>query len=291
MTNISPDARHKLAEPFVLLADRLRVALGHRRMIFMQNIGNFGDALIRYGTLRFFEDLGLSFTGFDMERPGEKIACLLAGALDRLTNRYLFVYSGNGAWAPAANGAYRYVRRQRKFTRNLFVLPTTYATFRMNFDFPAFARDRFQSTDFLRGGPFCHDMAFYLALVAPERLLPDRRPATKKTGFIFRIDCEKRGHGMETWPRNHDISANGGHRSDPQEFLRYIDQFEHILTDRLHVGIAGALLNKKVTLLSGNYFKIKAIYRSSIEGIFDNVEFIESPSPTLIEVYKALDIG
>jgi hypothetical protein len=288
VTNPSPDARRKLAEPFALLAERLRTALGRRHLIFMQNIGNFGDALIRYGTLRFFEDLGLSFTGFDMERPRQKVVCLLAGAIDRLADRFLFVYSGNGAWSPATDCAYRYVRRQRKFTRNLFVLPTTYAAGRMNFDFPAFARDRFQSTDFLQGGPFCHDMAFYLALVAPERLLPNRRPATKKTGFMFRIDREKRGHGMETWPRNHDISAHGGHRSDPQEFLRYIDQFEHILTDRLHVAIGGALLDKKVTLLSGNYFKIKAIYDSSIAGIFDNIEFIENPSPALIEEYKAL---
>jgi hypothetical protein len=86
-----------LAEPFALLAEQLQTALGRRRMIFMQNIGNFGDALIRYGTLRFFEYLGLSFTEFDMERPGEKVVCLLTGALDRLIDQFLFVYSGNGA--------------------------------------------------------------------------------------------------------------------------------------------------------------------------------------------------
>ena len=31
-------------------------------------------------------------------------------------------------------------------------------------------------------------------------------------------------------------------------------------------------------LFTGNYFKIKAIYKSSIEGVFDNVELIEADS-------------
>jgi CDP-glycerol glycerophosphotransferase len=292
MTSLSPDARHQLAQPFALLAERLRAALGTRRMIFMQNNGNFGDALIRYGTLRFFEDLGLSFREFDMKRPTQKLASFLTAIADRAVDRYLFVYSGNGAWSSVYAGAYSIVRRLRKCTRNIFLLPGTYETYRMTFDFPAFVRDRFESQNFLTSGLFCHDMAFYLALIAPERVLPNRQPPTTKAGFIFRADGEGRAHGgMNQWPRNHDISAFGSHRSDPQEFLRYLDQFEHILTDRLHVAIGGALLGKQVTVLSGSYFKIKAIYRSSIAGIFDNIEFVEHPSPRQIEEYRALPAG
>jgi len=93
---------------------------------------------------------------------------------------------------------------------------------------------------------------------------------------------------MEKWPRNCDISAFGNHLSDAQEFLRYIDQFEHIVTDRLHVAIGGALLNKNVTVFGGSYFKIKAIYNSSMAGIFDDVEFIENPSKSLLEEYRAM---
>jgi hypothetical protein len=154
MTSLSPDARHQLAQPFALLGERLRAALGTRRMILMQNIGNFGDALIRYGTLRFFEDLGLSFKGFDMERAGEKIVCLLTGMLDRLTDRYLFVYSGNGAWSPATNCAYRYVRRQRKFTRNLFRAADDLCHFPNEFRFSCFCARQISEHGVFEGRPF-----------------------------------------------------------------------------------------------------------------------------------------
>lgn len=289
MANLSLEARQILEKPFALLAESLQSSLKSRRMIFMQNDGNYGDSLIRYGTLKFFEDLGLTYREFDMGRYRDKLACVTMGLLDRVTDKYLFVYGGNGAWAVVANSGYRNVRRQRRFTPNVFLLPTTFEHYEFDFDFPAFARDRFQSKAFLKGGPFCHDMAFYLALIQPERMLPNRRPPEMKVGLILRTDNESRGLlEAEKWPQNIDISQLGGHRSDPQEFLRRIDRFEHVITDRLHVAIGAALLDKKVTLLSGNYFKIKAIYESSMAGIFNNVEFIENPSKSLIEDFKAL---
>lgn len=288
MPALSRGARQKLEQPFAVLAGSLRAALKNRHMIFMQNDGNFGDSLIRYGTMKFFEDLGLQFVEFDMKSRTDKLVCLLTGLMDRFTDKYLFVYSSNGAWSVATNSGYRNIRRQRKATKNLFLLPTTFEKYRMDMDFLVYARDCFQSKDFIRDKPFCHDMAFYLALIAPERVLPQRTLPTKRTGVMLRTDNESHVHIAEELQRNYDISAFGGHRDNPQDFLRYIDQFEHIITDRLHVGIGGVLLGKKVTLLNGSYFKIKAIYDSSIAGIFDNVEFIENPSETFIRECIAL---
>jgi len=277
MNNISNESRLKLSSPFKMLADDLLKNLTNRRLIFMQNDGNYGDALIRYGTLKFFEDLKLEYTEFDMGLKREKLMCLLSGVLDHVLDKYLFVYSGNGAWSIATNSAYRNIQRQRKVTRNIFMLPATFEEFTINFDFPVYARDKFQSKHFVKDKPFCHDMAFYLALISPERVLPNRQPPSKEIGLILRTDNESRGYEMRNLPQNFDLSAEGIHRSNPQEFLRYIDQFEHVITDRLHVAIGAVLLGKKLTILAGSYFKIKAIYESSMAGIFDRVEFAENP--------------
>ncbi|WP_372922775.1 polysaccharide pyruvyl transferase family protein [Roseovarius sp.] len=60
--------------------------------------------------------------------------------------------------------------------------------------------------------------------------------------------------------------------------VRYINQFSIVNTDRLHVGIAGALLGKRVNLHVNDYFKIKAVYETSIRQRFPNVVLIEKPT-------------
>jgi exopolysaccharide biosynthesis predicted pyruvyltransferase EpsI len=60
-----------------------------------------------------------------------------------------------------------------------------------------------------------------------------------------------------------------------QKFLTYINQFEVINTNRLHVAIAATLLGKQVNLYGNNYFKIKAIYEYSLLNRFSNVNWVE----------------
>lgn len=60
-----------------------------------------------------------------------------------------------------------------------------------------------------------------------------------------------------------------------QKFLNYINQFEVINTNRLHVAIGATLLGKQVNLYGNNYFKIKAIYDYSLSNKFNNVIWVE----------------
>ncbi len=262
--------------PFTDLAEQLSSATAGRRIYFMQNHGNFGDALIRYGTIRFFEDLGVSFQEFDMGRRVDKVRCLAAGARQRLGESALFIYSSSGAWAEACRVGYDNVKRQLRVASNMFVLPTTFQLFDLDAEIDIFVRDRHESQALLPDRPFCHDMAFYLAMIDPDRVLPDRRPPSKSTAFAFRVDNESSGHGWSDIDANHDVSNAGDHRSDPQDFLRYLDDFEEIITDRLHVAIGGAVLGKPVFVAPGNYFKIRAIFESSIRSVFDNVTLVET---------------
>ena len=96
-------APEELRRPFDQLAETLLKAASGREIIFLQNAGNYGDCLIRYGTLRFFEDIGLRYREYDMAKRTHKAAALAEGILDRLAHQHLFVYSGSGAWADVSN--------------------------------------------------------------------------------------------------------------------------------------------------------------------------------------------
>ena len=274
VTTPSLYAPEKLRRPFDELAQALLTAADGREVIFLQNDGNYGDCLIRYGTLRFFEDIGLQYREYDMAKRTHKATAFGVGVFDRFTRRHLFVYSGSGAWSDACIVGLRNVHRQMAANRNIFILPTTFQHFGLPRHIPVFVRDRFESWDVVPHAKFCHDMAFYLALVTPGCLLADRVAPSQALGLAFRTDNEAREHGLAALSCNVDISASGTHRSDPLVFLRFIDQFSEIATDRLHIAIAAILLGKRVLMAEGSHFKMRAIFNSSIKGIFDNCHLV-----------------
>jgi exopolysaccharide biosynthesis predicted pyruvyltransferase EpsI len=56
--------------------------------------------------------------------------------------------------------------------------------------------------------------------------------------------------------------------------LSFMRQWDEIKTNRLHLGIAGALLGEKVKFYGNNYYKCKAIYQYSMKNRFPNVQWI-----------------
>lgn len=56
-------------------------------------------------------------------------------------------------------------------------------------------------------------------------------------------------------------------------FLRAIDSFDVVNTNRLHVAVAATLLNKEVNFYANNYFKCKAVYDYSLID-YENLNFI-----------------
>src|SRR5271170_1326984 len=118
-------APEELRRPFEELAEALLQAADGREVIFLQAAGNYGDSLIRYGTIRFFEDIGVRYREYDMMKRMDRYMALGEGIFDRLMHRYLFVYSGSGAWADAWQAGLKNVHRQFAANRNIFILPTT----------------------------------------------------------------------------------------------------------------------------------------------------------------------
>lgn len=265
-----------LRRDFDALAADLRSYIAGRQVILMPNPGNFGDGLILAGTVRFFEDYGIPFRINHVGKQRGKRQLLGVLLRDLLTRNHVFIYGGGGAWAKSCDLGFRNVAMLERFTRKIFVLPTTFELFGLRTPVRLYRRDNDESLANVPNSKFCHDMALYLALIPSDEVLPNRTAPTKKFGFILRTDNEARSDRvMPEGVENKDISKSG-HCEDPiDEFLLYIDQFEHIITDRLHVAIGGVLLGKRVSVVQGSYFKIRAIFRASLQNRFSDVELID----------------
>lgn len=57
-------------------------------------------------------------------------------------------------------------------------------------------------------------------------------------------------------------------------FLKLIDLYDEIYTDRLHVAIGACLLGKKVIFYNNGYYKCKGVYEQSMKNL-SNVKFID----------------
>lgn len=273
---LCPGGRESLQRPFQNLAETLRKKSAGREIVFLQNDGNFGDGLIRAGTLCFFEDYGFDYCELDMSRRADKLTAGLHSLRGALLKDRLLVYSGSGAWSSYTSLGRRNVRILSQLGGDIFVLPTTFEE-PVVFDerhSAYYVRDKYESRDAIAAAPFCHDMAFYLALAGVDRVLPRRASAPKGVLYSFRTDNEGRSHGLEEVEGNRDLSSEGNHSSDISRFLSVLDDYETVVTDRLHVAIGAVLLGKEVSLLPGGYFKIAAVYKSSIDGIFEGVKLI-----------------
>lgn len=58
------------------------------------------------------------------------------------------------------------------------------------------------------------------------------------------------------------------------KFLKFLNKYAEIRTNRLHVSIGGALLGKKVYLYPNNYFKNKAVYEYSLKDKYPNIHWM-----------------
>lgn len=235
------------------------------KVYYLPNPGNWGDGLIRVGTLKFLKDIGVEFT----ELSGRKSAWLIP-----FIKGGVVLYGGGGAWCK--NWENSYVDKLRKRFK-VIVLPSTYE---FNYDYENvtfFSRDKFQSKQNMPSSIFTHDMAFYIG----RDFFTGEQGNGK--GFFFREDKESLSL-MRLPEGNIDISHKGNHLTPVNEFFQELDQFREIYTDRLHVAIASCLLGKKVHLYPGNYFKIEAIFKSSLEPHFTNIIFDKEFSnlPTLM---------
>jgi exopolysaccharide biosynthesis predicted pyruvyltransferase EpsI len=271
-----------------------------RRVLYIANPGNAGDALIASATWQFFEDTGLS------PRP--------ARAKDIRANDVV-IYGGGGNLVPMYPDARTAIETALRVGVARFVLLPH--TIRGHEDLLSALDDRFSV--YGRDAITCEHVAAH-AGTARVALAPDmalginverlqRRTAAMPFWWLWRwaglrkhqrrsyrrwlemsdrIDANDMGL-LEIYRNDQESSRNSGtterdlsglycsslrNRNEcdaiSARFLSIIDRASRIMTDRLHVGIGGQLMGKEVVLFDNSYGKNHAV-ASAFPALMKNV--------------------
>ncbi|OZG73426.1 hypothetical protein BTA51_10395 [Hahella sp. CCB-MM4] len=247
-----------MQKEFASLKEKINEITNGKPVYYLANYGNWGDGLIRHGTLKFFDHIGLKYKELSIDKKDWILPFLRGGTV---------IYGGGGAWCSHWNHSENYVRKLKNRFKVL-VLPSSYETPYSIDNTTFYRRDEFQSKENMPQADFCHDMAFFIG--------DDfyKGPCGKGVGYFLRTDDES-AKQIEIPKTNLDLSKKGNYLTDAKGFFEEINKYEVIYTDRLHVSIAGYLLKKEVHLFAGSYFKNKAVYMSSMSHA-DNVHFHEN---------------
>lgn len=259
----------------------LSVLRGLGGFTYIPNAGNIGDMLIASATMGFFKDNNISYKMY-MGKPALNI-----------------VYGGGGIWTE--NYEHDWIKFLSVFqsAERVVILPSSFNDCQKLLDvlderFTVFCREE-KSYKYLKSANTSatilldHDMALRMSscvLQTPikysERtsnvlgnIVFDRIP--QNTAYFMRTDCESSGH----YDSDLDVSdlAYGSSTSSPEYIdfcaklmLAIINIPDVIVTDRLHVGIAGLLMGKTVYLLDNSYGKLSGVYKHSLKQ-FKNMHF------------------
>jgi len=272
-----------MKQEFDYLANKIKELAKGRQIYYHPNPGNLGDALINIGVEKFLYDYDiharLILPEDNVNSLTQKKDLISESNIDNInTKDSILLWGGGGGWCNNWMGGFENVARLSKKFRHTIVLPSTYAIPVKIPNVTFFARDQYQSQEFVSESLFCHDMAFYIGRF--ERTIP----VTAEKGFCFRRDKES---GFEKRWRiplaNVDVSWMGNYLSPVEPMIEHLQKYKEIHTDRLHVAIACCLLGTPVYLYPGSYFKNRAVYLTSMQGRFPGAKWrTKIPFPDFI---------
>lgn len=250
-----------------------------KEILYCPNPGNGGDAFIAHAAFRLFEELAIRYTVVQYDHISEGKTIFYGGGGNLIEGRY--------------HHAHTFLSNNVGKGNTIALLPHT---IRGHIDLLAGSSEvtvicrETISYDALRsaGLPFerlylSEDLAF---TIDPAGLAELKKG--NGTGYFMRTDLESTG--MCAIPAgNLDVSMcwNGDFWIDPEfteavcrSIVLYLNRFETVVTDRLHVGIMGALCGKRVFLHPNDYYKNRAVYEHTLNR-YPNVTFMDDGTQDL----------
>jgi exopolysaccharide biosynthesis predicted pyruvyltransferase EpsI len=238
-------------------------------IIYIPNPGNAGDSLIALGTLFMFDKLELNYT---------------IGDINTKYNNQILFYAGGGNLVGIYNNCKQFILNNQD-NNQIVLLPHTVKDEtklikRFKDNIIIICREDISYNYVKNNSKYKHniylsdDMAFYISLLS---LGIDNSIIGIGECNCFRTDSEKTSIKIPT--NNNDISKTlnkSNNTSDKKSiidvcttFFNYLAKYDTINTNRLHIAIAGCLLNKKVNLYANSYYKNKAIYDTSLKNKYN----------------------
>ena len=248
--------------PYTELSSFIKSKSGGHKVFFVPSPGNWGDALINKGTLQFFLYFGIEFISLSRSEITE-----ILGADKSCMVGETVIVGGGGGWCKTWSSTPDFVEFLAASVANIILLPTSLALPRaLRENVHLYRRDNSLSLEAFPASKFCHDMAFFLDIA----VLPSAEQLWRL--HAFRSDLERSSSARDI-AGSIDVSLLGNATHDVQPFFEIVNRFKEIHTDRLHVAIAGSLLQKKVHLYPGNYSKARDVWSASMRDYYPSVQF------------------
>lgn len=261
------------------------------QVILWANPGNAGDALIRVATRQALVRAGVQVLPPDCETRGRTVVIIGGGNLVPLyseANRAISHFAGSDA------------ERIVVLPHTIRGEPASLSHLRsgdlvMCRDEPS--RQAALNSAIAADVLLAHDMAFHLdvAEILSDRALArvaepalDARvpvdlidPSDRAVVVLTRNDVERGTHSPAGHlDASHAFAFGGGEVASLMSawaLLTFVSRCRAIVTDRLHVGIAAALMNVSCTLLPNSYDKNQSVYEQSLR-YFPWVRFEQFPA-------------
>lgn len=265
-------------------------------ILFHPNPGNAGDALISVGCYDFFQKNNINYNDFWWDDV----------SAEEVQGK-IVVLGGGGGFIPTWSFTRNFIKKYHKHAKKIILLPQTIngnedLLMELGENTTVFVREKISyahTNKYLLGGAklfLSDDMAFHVNVskalefnkkdlnfkysIKDKLALVTSFLAKKRNGIslnAFRNDAEKSGIVIPN--DNYDVSVpfSLGTENETQcrytamRFLNFLGRFEKVKTNRLHVAVGAALLNKKVDFHTNSYYKCQAVYENSMEGVFENV--------------------
>lgn len=234
--------------------------LKDKKVYYVINIGNAGDALINHSTIEYFDLIGLNYEVIQV-----KDAIQLKDQI--------LIYGGGGNLVKYYSQCKSFLEKTAHQNK-IILLPCTVDGHqellkKLDSNITIYCRERtsYQYLKSINNKLNVHiseDMAFrYLPTVHQQKgdgVLEAFRNDVEATRIKGRNDISLTLNTSSWW---RDI-----HKAKPivDNFLKFINYYSEIHTNRLHIAIAASLLNKKVILYPNSYFKNKAVYQFSLSN-------------------------
>lgn len=282
--------------PALITTDCFLASFAGSEIFYKSNPGNAGDALIAAATFQLFEK--------------HKIRWRLIHSNDDLTGKTVF-YAGGGNLVPEYESCASFMSRWHKKCRRLVILPHTVYGHQelissLANNVTICCRDHrtyeYISTFAKCGIEYVSDVAFELDILRlglgrgqlngavnllygktlVKKLVRQNCVRSPRHLQAMRLDVEKTC--AEITGDNVDVSQmfKMGHYNSPdlaftvtRQVMSFLSRFSTISTNRLHIAIGGALLGRKVRLFPNAYFKIEAVYETSLKH-FPNITLVKS---------------
>jgi hypothetical protein len=226
---LTPDAFATVFEPLV-----------GQRVGYVRPIGNVGDRLIELATFQLLATYGITWTLVDPAQPTPPDLDLL-------------VFGGGGNMGTLYRNNYDLRTWALGLGLPLVILPQSFTSPEDR----GFARVHVRE----RGSLALHPTG----ILAPDLALgldwPAPPPPDRDLGLFLRRDGERTG--WKPWKFRDPVKWV----HDPADYLALAARYRRIVTDRLHMAIAGLHAGRDVTLLANGYHKNRSMHETWLAAL------------------------